>query len=95
YQRSQIVEQAQDEVESLRLRNLELQEQLDYVTGDSYVEKEARDRLLYTRDDEVLIVLPERSGETDDEREEKTETGNVDADLQGWARWLDVLRNGV
>ncbi|MDD3662227.1 MAG: septum formation initiator family protein [Candidatus Dojkabacteria bacterium] len=94
YQRSQIVEQAQDEVESLRLRNLELQEQLDYVTGDTYVEKEARDRLLFTRDDEVLVVLPETSEEQGD-GEEKRETVDVDADLQGWARWLDVLRNGV
>lgn len=59
YQRSQLLAQAEQEVDELRMRNLKLREKLDRVSGDEYVEQEARDRLQYSKDGEIMVLLPE------------------------------------
>ena len=96
-QRNQLLEQAESEVRDLRLRNLELLQELDYVTSSSYVEEEARNRLLYTKDDEVLVVLPQTAVEGDDEEVlgEEAEKGASDIGDEGWIRWWTLLRDGV
>ena len=96
-QRNQLLGQAEEEVRDLRLRNLELLQELDYVTGSSYVEEEARNRLLYTKNDEVLVVLPQTSEEVDEMEvlgEEALETV-ADEYEEGWIRWWTLLKDGV
>ena len=96
YQRSLLLDQAEVEVQELRLRNLELLQELDYVSSSSYVEEEARNRLLYTKDDEVLVVLPQ----TGDKVHEDDVLGNgyeihAEEPVAGWDRWISLLVDGV
>ncbi len=100
-QRNQLLGQAEEEVRDLRLRNLELLQELDYVTGSSYVEEEARNRLLYTKNDEVLVILPQTAdevhekevlGKTSEEGDENTAEEGYD---EGWIRWWVLLKDGV
>ena len=95
YQRSLLLDQAESEVRDLRLRNLELLEHLDYVSSKSFVEMEARNRLLYTKGDEVLIVLPQTAGEAPREEEDGDEVEEVVPEATGVDRWLMVLTEGV
>lgn len=96
YQRNLLLDQAKQEVQGLRLRNLELMQELDYVTGPSYVEEEARNRLLYTKDDEVLVVLPQTGEKVEDEKVLGEESENSTSEMNsGWDRWLTLLVDGV
>jgi cell division protein FtsB len=94
YNRSLLLQQAHEEVAELRLKNLELLEEKTLVLDDSYVEKEARDRVFYTRDGEKIVILPETGdesvlGESNSEDTEEIDNG------YGWQRWWNLLRNGV
>ena len=97
YQRSLLLDQAEAEVNELRIRNLELLEKLDYVTSSSYVEAEARNRLLYTKDGEVLLVLPQTAQNTRDNAiaEEEDPDATMHDISWGWDRWWVLLRDGV
>ena len=55
----QILEIAQRDVAELRIRNLELVLEKGEVVSMEYIEKEARDKLRYSGEDEVLFVIPE------------------------------------
>ena len=99
YNRALLLDQAESEIEALRLRNLELIQEEKYVTSDPYVEGEARDRMLYSKDGEVLLVLPDDTevlGESDSTIEDST-AEEVDQEdlLKGWDRWWSVIKNGV
>ena len=52
YNRNLLLDQAHDEVAQLRLKNLELLSQKEDVLDDSYIEREARDRISYVKDGE-------------------------------------------
>ena len=103
YQRSQLLDQAEGEVQDLRMRNLGLLQEVDQVSGDAFVEEQARDRLLYTKDGEYLIVLPEELGADGDGGEnsddvlgvENTVTFDSENEEGGWERWWKVLKEGV
>ena len=58
-----ILEQAEQEVDELRLRNLELLLKKIRVESEDYVETEARNRLNYARDGEIVFVIPESAME--------------------------------
>lgn len=58
-ERLQVLEIAQTDVEELRIRNLELILEKSEVVSDEYIEKEARDKLRYSAEDEILFVIPE------------------------------------
>jgi cell division protein FtsB len=52
------VEIAQEEVNELRLENLKLILEKSEIVSIDYLEKEARDRLRYSGEGEVLFVIP-------------------------------------
>jgi cell division protein FtsB len=54
-----ILEIAQEDVGKLRIQNLELVLEKGEVVSMEYIEKEARDKLRYSSEDEVLFVIPE------------------------------------
>lgn len=107
YQRNQLLNQAENEVEELRMQNLELQEQLDYVSSAEYVEQEARNQLQYAKDGEIMVLLPDNlSADQNDESGAKRETDNDNTETVSeessdqtnndlWQRWLSVLVEGV
>lgn len=55
---SHIIE-ANDKLAELKLANEELNNKLDYVTSDIYLEKEARNKLGLAKEGEIVLVLPE------------------------------------
>lgn len=103
YQRNLLLVQAEQDVDALRMRNLELLEKLDYVSSLAYVEQEARDQLQYTKDGETMVLLPDSGGsgdskvlgeiDSDDgQLEEETSIGDQN---EGLKRWWNLLVNGV
>lgn len=59
YQKMNILEIAQKDVEELRIKNLELILEKEKVQSDEYLEAEARNKLKYSKDGEVAYVIPE------------------------------------
>lgn len=95
YQRNLLLDQAEYEVRELRLRNLELLQQLDYVSSKSFVELEARNRLVYTKDGEVLLVIPQKDQKAYEEEVNSDIADPVELETDSLDCWLGILRNGV
>lgn len=93
YNRSLLLQQAEDEVNALRIENLKLTEKKDEMMEDSYVEEEARNRMIYVKDGEIVIVLPETGQES--VLGEKEDDLNVYDNEGGWRRWWSLVKNGV
>ena len=53
------IDEAEARVESLKEENLKLQQRLDDVLSESYIEKELRDKLGLAKEGETILVLPE------------------------------------
>jgi cell division protein FtsB len=93
YNRSLLLDQAEGEVNDLRIENLELVGEKEKMIDDSYVESEARNRITYVKKGEVVVVLPETG--------EELVLGEDDVDKsdeymsEGWKRWWDLVKNGV
>lgn len=96
YRRVKLLDQAKEEVSDLRYRNLELLMQKEEIMGATYVEKEARDRLFYVKDGEVMVVVPE-SDEFNEVLNVADPRSNdeVQMDDNSWVEWWDLLKNGV
>jgi cell division protein FtsB len=58
-QKISLLKQAEQEVNELRLKNLELSLRIEETGGVENLEKEARDRLNYGRENEVVFVIEE------------------------------------
>ena len=58
-QKISLLKQAEQEVNDLRLENLELSLRIEEAGTEESLEKEARDRLNYGKDGEVLFVIDE------------------------------------
>lgn len=56
-QKISLLKQAQQEVEDLRLDNLELSLELEDASNIDHLEKEARDRLNYGKENEIVFVI--------------------------------------
>ncbi len=69
----QILEIAEEDVAELRIQNLELVLEKSEIVSMEYIEKEARDKLRYSGEGEVLFVIPEESLESDALREKLRE----------------------
>jgi len=57
-QKLEILKQAEQEVEELRLTNLHLSIEIEDMSTDRYLEKEARNRLNFGGEGEVAFVIP-------------------------------------
>ncbi len=97
-----ILEKVEEEVDQLRMDNLELILQKGEIVSYEYVEKEARDKLKYTTDDEVVFVIPEELLQAEALEEELMRAKGVDLEetskdtqdvLQIWLEFL--FFNGV
>ena len=52
-----LLKQAEYEVEELRIKNLELSLQIEEAGNIEHLEKEARDRLNYGKENEIVLVI--------------------------------------
>lgn len=58
-QKLNTLDSAQEQVDDLRLKNLSLLLEAEYVLSDEFVEAQARNKLDLAREGEVLILIPE------------------------------------
>jgi cell division protein FtsB len=58
FQKLEILKQAESEVEELRIQNLYLSLSIKEMSTDRYLEKEARNRLNFGGNEEVVFVIP-------------------------------------
>ncbi|MBD3328994.1 hypothetical protein GF357_00670 [Candidatus Dojkabacteria bacterium] len=86
----QILQQAEKEVEGLRLENIDLVMESDRVIEDEYIEAEARNRLNYGLDGEIQLVIPDEL--VNAELEEDLVHADSRSVLQ---EWLDFLVIGL
>lgn len=78
------IEKAEVKVAGLEKDQQELKKQLEYVKSDQFVEKEAREKLNFVKEGEVVVVLPkENSNKTPDDSNQKP--------LPNWQKWLKIL----
>ncbi len=93
-QKVNILKNAREEVESLRVTNLELATQLQSMQNPEYIEVEARDRLNFSGTNDVIFVIPDALLESAEERlamildeKEVAQRSNIEA-------WTDLLIEG-
>ncbi len=93
-QKVNILKTAREEVESLRVTNLELATQLQSMQNPEYIEVEARDRLNFSGTSDVIFVIPEALLESAGEKlsmildeKEVAQKSNLEA-------WTDLLIEG-
>ncbi len=79
-----LVEEAQKEVLDLKKENASLQEKLVYVNSPEFVEKEARDKLGYGREGEVILVLPDQNANLN------SQISNFKLKISNWRLWWDL-----
>lgn len=97
-QKVEIHTQAQKEVAELRLQNLYLSLSMKEMSTDRYLEKEARDRLNFGANEEIVFVIPENAleGVTD---EVAKITGEGEASpLSGeftLPEWIEFVERGI
>jgi cell division protein FtsB len=81
---SKQIEKAGKKVAGLGKDQEELKKQLEYVKSEQFVEKEAREKLNFVKEGEVVVVLPkENSNQTPDDSDQKP--------LPNWQKWLKIL----
>ena len=97
-----IMEVAQEDVAQLRIENLELVLEKSEIVSMDYIEKEARDKLRYSQEDEVLFVIPDELLESEWIEQEledakgfqrKEESKDPEEIIKIWLEFLFV--NGV
>ncbi|MCD4756016.1 septum formation initiator family protein [bacterium] len=94
-QKLSLLKQAEHEVEELRIENLELSLEMEEASTVEYLEREARDRLNYGQENEVVFVI---SDELVDIGIQKVEDilnpeSNIE-EVSVWNEWVDFLVEG-
>jgi cell division protein FtsB len=97
-QKVDIHSQAQREVAELRLQNLYLSLSMKEMSTDRYLEKEARDRLNFGANEEIVFVIPENALEGVADEVARI-TGEVDpSPLSGeftLSKWIEFIERGI
>ena len=97
-QKEEILKKAEQEVEDLRVTNLELSIGIKEMSTDKYLEKEARDRLNFGGKDEVVFVIPQNAL---DLAKEKVNTivsptqQSIYDNGNSMEKWIDFLVLGI
>ena len=86
---NQEVSKAQKKVEDLKNEEVRLQENLDRVKSNEYIEKELRDKLGLAKEGEIVLVLP-------DEETLKKYAPDLDEEEEilpdpNWKKWLKLF----
>lgn len=93
----EILNRAEKEVDSLRVENIRLILEKDTVQSPDYIETEARNRLNYSKDGEILFIIPDSVLELAKEELEviiSGEKGEVE-EKEIWKQWCDFFLFGV
>lgn len=98
FQKLEILKQAQREVEELRIQNLYLSLSITEMSTDRYLEKEARDRLNFGDNGDIVFVIPENALE-----QAKIQVAEITTDREiielksgiNITNWVDFLKSGI
>ncbi len=74
------------EVARLEAEQQKLATELENVMSDEFVEREAREKLLMSKADEVVVILPEVDEAKNAEKEEEEER-----ELANWEKWVALF----
>ena len=94
----EILRKAEREVDELRIENVELILRKDTVQAQDYIETEARNRLNYSQDGEILFVISDPVMEQASVELEEILTGREDEGVitrETWEQWYDFFLLGV
>ncbi len=81
------LEEEEIAVARLEVEQQELARELEYVISDEFVEQEARDRLLMSKPDEAVGILPEEGDLSEKERE----MDENERELGNWEKWVRLF----
>jgi cell division protein FtsB len=96
YQKVEILRNARNEVEQLRVTNLELETQLDDMQSSEYIEIAARDKLNFSGENETTFVIPDALMATAKESLSEILYGDKkDTNKTIIEQWEDFLVHGV
>ena len=93
-QKVNILKNAREEVETLRVTNLELATQLQSMQNPEYIEVEARDRLNFSGTNDIVFVIPDSLLQTAGERLSMILDERVEDNKSNLEVWLDLLVHG-
>lgn len=82
WQRQNVVLEAENELERVKKENIELKNKLEVVTEPGFSEREARDKLLFSKPGEKIVLLPKEP--------EKVLSVN-DNTLSNWRQWIALF----
>ena len=94
-QKVDILKNARQEVEKLRVTNLELDTQLQNMQSSQYIEVEARDRLNYSGSGETSFVISDELMATAKERLDGILNEKTTDERANWQKWGVVIVNGI
>lgn len=77
------VTEAEKTLAEARAENDKLQDRLTEVRSDEFVEKEAREKLGFGREGEVILILP-------DQASDNNESGGEEGDKPNWQKWWNL-----
>ncbi len=96
--KSEVVSELEDDVKAKRLENLELLFELDSISSEEYTEREARDRLGYAKEGELIIIIPDEilsSPEVSGYYELITQGDQSEDEVDLLQEWRDLLVEGI
>ena len=98
-QKLEIFDLAKEEVQELRVKNIELLLLSERVVSEKYIESAARDKLNYAKEGETLFIIPEELFEDEDLTEHVNyfDPNRVEEveDEDNFQIWIDFFRFGV
>lgn len=80
------LEEVRSNLESEKKRNDELKSRLSEVESQSFVEKEAREKLNMQLSGEVVVILPEMNVNLD------SESKDIEKQVSNWQKWWNLFR---
>lgn len=81
WQKAELVKEAQEKRTKEEKKNTELKKKLQFTQSQEFVEKEAREKLGWTKPGEMIVVIPPF---------EATQSA-IEAALPNWKRWLKLF----
>lgn len=77
------VTEAEQSLAEARSENERLQARLTEVKSEEFIEKEAREKLGFGREGEVILILPEHEGGNGEDKKDQAGSAN-------WKKWWDL-----
>lgn len=92
WQQRQRLARTKRELLELEQKELDLKRQLVYYQSDEYIEKIARDKLLWSKEDESIIILPKDAAqEPSEDLLFLTSQRESETNIPNWRKWLKLF----